>query len=169
MVVFPCIWVHDGGVCLAVSTGSCRSCGLYLEPRWEELCAAFAFSLSGFFSAVVLFSFFCFPPTTPPFFFLFLLFSQCNRCPDVPVWGLMAGLPGLLAMGESRGWLITVEAPGHLGHPPSTQLNGVVKEIYPALLFDNTGIYQPIIIINLTKMKTLLKEGQHSCNYIIVQ
>ena len=27
----------------------------------------------------------------------------------------------------SRGWLITVEAPGHPGHPPSTQLDAVVK------------------------------------------
>ena len=27
----------------------------------------------------------------------------------------------------SRGWLVTLEAPGHPGHPPSTQLNAVVK------------------------------------------
>ena len=29
----------------------------------------------------------------------------------------------------SRGWLITVEAPGHPRHPPSTQLNAVVNSI----------------------------------------
>ena len=71
-----------------------------------------------------------FPPTTPPFF-LFPLSSQCDRCPDVPVWGLKAGLQGLLAMGAFYclgGWLITVEAPGHPGHPPSTQLDAVVKD-----------------------------------------
>ena len=43
----------------------------------------------------------------------------------------MAGLWGLLAIYRSvllsRGWLITVEAPGHPRHPPSTQLNAVVK------------------------------------------
>ena len=29
---------------------------------------------------------------------------------------------------SGKGWLITVEAPGHPRHPPSTQLNAVVKE-----------------------------------------
>ena len=45
------------------------------------------------------------------------------------MWGLKAGLQGLLAMGAFYclgGWLITVEAPGHPGHPPSTQLDAVV-------------------------------------------
>ena len=54
---------------------------------------AFAFSFKQLFSALVLL-FFC----SPPFFFLPLL-SQCDGCPDVPVWVLMAGLQGLLAMG----------------------------------------------------------------------
>jgi len=40
----------------------------------------------------------------------------------------MARLQGLLAMGAmSRGWLITVEAPGHPGHPASTQFDAVVN------------------------------------------
>ena len=46
------------------------------------------------------------------------------------MWGLMAGLRGLLAMGSvllSRGWLVTVKVPGHTGHPPSTQLDAVVN------------------------------------------
>ena len=50
---------------------------------------------------VVLFLYFCFPPTTPPFLALLPLLSQCDGCPDVPVWGLMAGLWGLLVMGAS--------------------------------------------------------------------
>ena len=52
MLIFMCIWVHDGAVCLAVSglrhtcTGSSRSlwsqCSGYLEPHYEERCVAFA-------------------------------------------------------------------------------------------------------------------------------
>ena len=71
-------------------------CSSYLEPHWLECCVAFVFSLSGCFLAVVLLLFFCFTPTTPP---VFPLLSQCDRCPDVPLWGLMAGLRRLLAIG----------------------------------------------------------------------
>ena len=59
MLIFMCIWVHDGAVCLAVSglrhtcTGSSRSlwsqCSGYLEPHYEEHCLAFAFPLGGCF------------------------------------------------------------------------------------------------------------------------
>ena len=71
-------------------------CSSYLEPHWLECCVAFVFSLSGCFLAVLLLLFFCFTPTTPPFF---ALVSQCDRCLDVPLWGRMAGLQRLLAMG----------------------------------------------------------------------
>ena len=104
----------------------------YLVPRWEERCGAFAFSLSGCISAVVLFLFFCNPPTTP-FFLLCVLIPLRSQCvvTGVSLWGLMAALWGLLVMDmfyKSRGWLITAEAPGHPGHPPSTQLDaGVIK------------------------------------------
>ena len=46
------------------------------------------------------------------------------------MWGLMAGLQGLLAMGAFYclgGCLIAVEDPRHPGHPPSTQLDAVVN------------------------------------------
>ena len=43
------------------------------------------------------------------------------------MWGLMAELRGLLAVEASRGWLITVEAHGHPGYPPSTQPDAVVN------------------------------------------
>ena len=99
MLVFQCIWVHDGAVCLAVNglkqmcTGSCRSCGLSVVAIWNlvgirALCSL-CFFFKWLFFPLVLFLFFCFPPTTPPFF-LFLLLSQCHRCLDVPAWGLMA-------------------------------------------------------------------------------
>ena len=47
------------------------------------------FSLSSCFSALVLFIF---------YFSLFSLLPQCNGSLDVTVWGLMAGLQGLLAI-----------------------------------------------------------------------
>ena len=79
----------------------------YLEPRWQERCAAFVFSLHSCFSMLALFLFFCFPANNLPFF-LFPLLSQFDRCLDVPMWGLKAGLQGLLAMGafycQRAGW-----------------------------------------------------------------
>jgi len=66
---------------------------------------------------------FLLPSYYPSFFFLFPLLSQCDRCPDVPVWVASQGTILL-----SRGWLITVEVPGHPRHPPSTQLDAVVNK-----------------------------------------
>ena len=95
-------------------------CSGYLEPHWGECCAAFVFSV------LLLFLFFCFPPL-PPFFPPLL--SQCDGCPHVPVCvgahGWVAGIASHGSILVSRGWLITVEAPGHPGHPPSTQLDAV--------------------------------------------
>ena len=42
--------------------------------------------------------------------------------------GWVAGIACHGSTLRSRGWLITVEAPGHPRHPPSTQLNAVVEE-----------------------------------------
>ena len=45
---------------------------------------------------------------------------------------LMAGLRGLRHMGAfyylGAGWLVTGEAPGHPGHPPSTQLDAIIAD-----------------------------------------
>ena len=105
----------------------------YLEPRWEEYCGAFAFSLSHCFSAVVLFSFFCNPPTTSFFLLcLFPLWSQCVVTGCLLCGGSWLHCGDCLSHGRvllSRGWLITVEAPGHPGHPPSTQLDAVVIKL----------------------------------------
>ena len=40
----------------------------------------------------------------------------------------VAGIASHESVLLSRGMLITVEAPGHPEHPPSTQLDAVVKE-----------------------------------------
>ena len=127
MLIFLWLWVHDGVVFLAVSglshtcTGSCRSyiwpqCN-YLEPRWKERCAAL---------------FFCFPTTTTPFFFFFPLSTVITvwwvpQCPCIGVHGWVVWITSHGSVLLSRGWLIAVEAPGHPGQPPSTQLNAVVN------------------------------------------
>ena len=41
--------------------------------------------------------------------------------------GWVAGIAGHGSVLLSRGWLITVEAPGHPRHPTSTQLDAVVN------------------------------------------
>ena len=41
--------------------------------------------------------------------------------------GWVAGIDSHGSVLLSRGWLITVEAPGHPGHTPSTQLDAVVN------------------------------------------
>ena len=118
MLVFPCIWVHDGAVCLVVSglmfmcTGSHRSWGLFLKPL---------------FSVLVLFLFFCFPPTTPPLFFSLstvITVWLVPRCSCVEAHDWVAGIASHGSVLLSGGWLITVEAPRH---PSPTQLNAVVK------------------------------------------
>ena len=42
--------------------------------------------------------------------------------------GWVAGIANHGNILLSKGWLITVEAPRHPGHPPTTQLDAVVKD-----------------------------------------
>ena len=83
------------------------------------------------FSSYYYFSYFSASLPLPPF--LSPLLSQCDRCPDVPACvgahGWVAGIASNGSVLLTRGWLVTVEAPGHPGHPPSTQLDAVVKGI----------------------------------------
>ena len=111
---------------LYTCTGSHRPCGLSVVAIWNyvgESCAGFVFFLYVVVfsvSAVLILSAFLFSP----------LLSQCEGHPDVSVYGLMAGLQGFSNHGSvllSRGWLITVKAPGHPRHPPSTPLDAVVN------------------------------------------
>lgn len=101
-LVFPCIWVLDRAVSLAISglmhtwTGSHSSWGLSGAAicNWNHvgLCFFCCFSVSPFL-IFLLFSLY------PPFLSLFSpLLPQCDLCQDVPEWGLIAGLRGLLAI-----------------------------------------------------------------------
>ena len=123
MLVFSCIWVHDGAVCLAVSsprytcTGSCKSCSLRIADIWKHL----GKSIVWYFLQAVVFSimvllFFCFPPTTLPFFSLstVIIVWQVPGCPCVGAYGWFAGIASHGSVLLSRAWLIAVEACGHL-------------------------------------------------------
>ena len=78
MLVVLFIWVHDGAVCLAVRglipsmcTGSSRSWSLRVVAIWNHAGKSIVQPLlfvKRLFSALVLFLFFCFPPTIPSFF-----------------------------------------------------------------------------------------------------
>jgi len=108
MLVVPRIWVHDGAVCLVVSglwhtcTSSRRSCGLCVAAIWNHIGKSIVHPLLFFMwllSALVLFLFFCFPPTTPHFFFSLSTVIPVWRVPRCLCVGVIAGLQGLLAMG----------------------------------------------------------------------
>ena len=116
-----------------------RSRGLSVAAIWNHVGKSVVqplFSLSGclFFSGIA-FSVFCLPSIPPPLFFLFFSFSFHCYYSVTGAWmslcvGAHGWVAGIACHGSillSRGWLITVEAPGHPRHPPSTQLNEVVK------------------------------------------
>ena len=127
-------------VCLAVSslrhtcTGSYRSRCLSVAAIWNHIGKSIVqpllFFTRLFFSGSA-FLFFCFPPTTPPpFFFSFHCYHSVpgawmSLC--VGAHGWVAGIASHGSILLSKGWLITVEAPGHPRHPPSTQLEAVVN------------------------------------------
>ena len=138
MLAVLCIWVHDGAVCLAVSslihtcTRSHGSHGLRVGAIWNFVGKSVGwpwFSLSGCFRCWCLSYFYASLPL-PLFFPLFPKLSQCDGCRDVPVWRSCGWVVGIASHGSvllSRSWLITVEAHGHPGHPPSTQRDTVVN------------------------------------------
>lgn len=59
---------------------------------------------------------------------------QVPGCHCVGVHAWVAGIANHGSLLFSREWVITVEAPGHSGHPPSTQCNAVVNNNYYWLL-----------------------------------
>ena len=81
------------------------------------------FSLSGclFFSGSA-FLVFCVPSIPPGHSVTGAWMSLC-----VGAHGWDVGIASHGSVLLSRGWLITVEAPGHPGHSPSTQLDAVVN------------------------------------------
>ena len=52
------------------------------------------------------------------------------RCPRLGAHAWVVAIASHRRVLLSGGWLITVEAPGHPTHPPSTQLDAVVNIIY---------------------------------------
>ena len=109
------------------------------------------FSLSGclFFSGSAFLVFYL--PSIPPFAFFLLFFCLSFHCYHsvTGAWmslcvGAHDWVAGIASHGSvllSRGWLVTVEAPGHPGHPPSTQLDVVVKCLNAFLLIVNIIIH----------------------------
>ena len=118
--------------CLAVSglrhtcTASRRSHGLSVAAIWNHIGKSVVqplFSLSRclFFSGSVFLVFSLPSISSPPLFFLLFFSFHCYHS----VTGAWMSL--------SKGWLITMEAPGHPEHPPSTQLDAVVNNNYKIL------------------------------------
>ena len=110
--------------------GSHRSRG-YLEPRWGECCAALFFSLRGCFQDITTFLIFLLPSLYSPF---------CPHCYHSVTGARMS----LCVCGGSwlgcracqqwecftdQGLADHSRGPGTPGHPPSTQLDSVVKGI----------------------------------------
>jgi len=155
MLVFVCICVHDGAVCLEVRglrhmcTGSRRSCGLSLVAFWNHVGKSVVRPLLFFkrlFSAVdcflimttvslpllLPFSFFCFSLST------IITVWQVPGCPCVGAHGWVVGIASHGSILPSRGWLIIVDAPGHPRHPPST----LHDALQPALIiFTQWGLH----------------------------
>ena len=106
---------------VAVANGS--ACAEHLLEQ-HVVCLSVLRSMMGFFFCGALAVFYLLL-SVPPLLTPFPLLTQCDGSLDVSVWGLMAGLRGLLAMGAllpSRGRLVTVEAPGLPRHLLSIQL-----------------------------------------------
>ena len=115
----------------------------------------------------MLFSFFYFPPTyylSLSFVFLFPLLSQCDGCPNVPVWGLTAGLQGLLAMGEfyclGAGWSQWRPLKRGNIHVTTTSLYNNNNTVFNEgnIYYDDTTVYtmalDPLLIILTGRTQT---------------
>ena len=123
MLVFLCMWVHDGTVCLlAVSsfrstcTGSRKvmrsQCSGLFGTTLGRALWGLCFFFKRLFSALVLFLFFWFPPTTLPFFFSFHCYHSVTGAPMslCGAHGWFGGIASLRSVLLPSGWLITVEA-----------------------------------------------------------
>ena len=137
-------------------TGSRRSCSLSVVAIWNHIGKSVVQPLVSLsrclFVSGSAFLVFCLPSNSPPlcFFLLFFFSFHCYHSVTgtwmslcVGAHGWVAGIASHGSILLSRGWLITVEAPGHLGHPPSTQLDAVVKLIYNNLF--QASIFKPTL------------------------
>ena len=112
MLVFLCVYVHNGVVCLVVR-GFTRTC---TGPH------------------AVFFLFFCFPPSTSLFFPTVITVWWVPGRPCVGAHGWVAGIAsrGRILSSQSGGWLITLEAPapGHSCTHLPLQLDTGVNDYY---------------------------------------
>ena len=60
--------------------------------------------------------------------------------------GWFAGVASHWSVLLSTGWQVTVEAPGHPGHPPSTQLDAVVKGFKNGHTSKRTLFYMHLVL-----------------------
>lgn len=110
MLVFPCVWILNGAVCLAVSclmhtcTASHRSCGLSVAAIWNHVGKSVLWPLCFYFKQLFWFStsaFFIFLLPSPPHFFP--LFNsrvwRVPRCLCVGAHGWVA-LHGVASLGS---------------------------------------------------------------------
>ena len=122
------------------------------------------FSLSRCFSALVLFIF---------YFFSLFTFTTVQRepgCRCVGAHGWVAGIASHRSVLLSRGWPITVEAPGHPGHPPSTNLNAAVRLSYALFTPKLRYIFKLLNIIilklfSLTRFYIVFLSNHMHCFY----
>ena len=110
-------------------------CSGYLEPRWEKHCAAFAFSLSHCFQHSC-FTYISASLLLPLPFFCFSLFTVITMwwvpgCPCVGAHCWVVGIAGHGSVFLSRGWLMTVEAPGRIPgtHFPLSSIQLLIHDI----------------------------------------
>ena len=111
-----------------------RSGGLRVATIWSHVGKSVVQPLLSLSSCLFFSSTFCLP-SIPPLCFVFLSFffffsfhcyhsvtgAWMSLC--VRAHGWIAGIASHGSILLSRGWLIKVEAPGHSGHPLSTQLD----------------------------------------------
>ena len=98
-------------VCSLFSSSQCSG---HVSATLAECCALFLhLRVFWFFISEILI--FLLPPPLLPFFPLLM---QCDGCLDVSVWGLMAGLWGLLAMGVFH----CLGTGDHIGGPWTSQI-----------------------------------------------
>ena len=128
-----CSFIH-------MCTGSHRSmrsqCKGHLELLWESVVWL------SFLAVVVdfrVFLIFLLPSLYTPFFPL-LSHRWVPGCPCVGAQGWVVGIASYGSGLLSRSWLITVEAPGHPGHPPSTQFDAVVNKFSLTCIVWDSGV-----------------------------
>ena len=104
--------------------------------------------------------------------FTFTTEQQEPGCRCVGAHGWVAGTASHRSVLLSRGWLITVEAPGHPGHPPSTNLNEIIVRLSYApftpklkYIFQLLNIF--LKLFSLTRFYIVFLSNHMNCFYFL--